>query len=297
MALAQQGQSRGVVRARAGRFQASLGPGWTMHRTVVRVGTSSVYDFVQAVGGCRTGGSPSDHDALSEARKQALATNGLNLSLIPVDQVEHLLSVMGEDPSLESTWLGNVNNWKSIAAGSPIRDRTLFRIDEADVEYISGYGQLLMRGYPLQSLDGPFVWLELIPHFRQPPDNPYAVSSLADLEIIGDWVTSCGVRLALDGSCAVVILPEREQDEPEDDAAGSTEDDADGDPGDDQVEESVEEVGEGDDVIAQEPADPPSAPKYGPLPVPILTIGHDVLYSDDENRMLVVILIPSAPQP
>lgn len=290
MELAQRGVQDGaqIVRTRAGRFQPSLGPGWTMHRTVVPVTANGVYAYLDSVDGCASATGMMEGVLLTDAKREALAANGLRVCLIPVEDVGKLLTRMGSDPSLESTWLGNVNGWKSIATGSPIHGRTVFRFDGHEVEYSAGYAQLLMRGYPLQSVDGPYMWLEVIPHFRQPPDNPYKFTSASEAELIGDWLDSCGVQLALDGSCAVVILPDRPtsiESRPDEQA-------------DEQVAGAVEGVNAGDveradaEPSGQDEQNTGGPPTVGPEPMPILTIGQDVFISATRNRMLVVILIP-----
>jgi len=95
-----------------------------------------------------------------------LDRSGLRLILIPISELDAVLSALGDAPVDRTVWHGQATTWR------PVVERTLFADDVVGVEgrlrtFDAGTMRLLMRGWTLMMEDGLHVHLELLPDLDQ----------------------------------------------------------------------------------------------------------------------------------
>ena len=139
-----------------------------------------------------------------------LEVNGFRFFLIPIDNVEEILGILNPEPIHDSTWLGLVSSWISVAYGPVVSGTRILKIDGQDVSYNEGRFRLLVRSYPvITGQDGvaPFLRVELLPqwHHSPPMANLLPVNP-QDRELAGQLFTELGGIVNLDGKKALVII-------------------------------------------------------------------------------------------
>jgi len=261
-------------------FQPVLGSGLTLHRFVVPVGDPLLDTVFTKYG--------QEPDSIALERLDSLRMNGFEVYAVDVSDLSDLVAELPFEQTIESRWIGQANQWSDITSAGPVRHERMVEIDGQLRQMWDGTFRYLMRGYPIQTIDGPIYRLELIPLFYQPDLWPMSGGSGELEQLPGVWISSVGATYELDGSQAIVLTVDSslvipnvvldETDEQEDTVEG-----AESEPIDESTEESTEEIA---------PEMNATIPVMGPDPFPVLTVGETLFGSGMRNRKLVLVFVP-----
>ncbi len=220
----------------------------------------------------------------NHAQRATMRANGFRLLPVPMDELAGLVESFGEEAIHDSTWLGQASDWMMLANGPAIEGTRIFSIGGDTHSYNEGEFRLLGRAYMVPFPDRTLIRLEFLPQWFFEMRNDFSMQPGAG-RLAGELLGELGWALNLDGRYAAVLVCE----DPLVDwaasivAAEEAEAEAEAKDGD-------EENGAGDDAEAADVQ--PVDDSMGPEPIPIRTLGEEVLQSVDGSRRLVIIFLP-----
>ena len=155
-------------------------------------------------------GSYGVHGSGDEGVFVDLEANGFRFFLIPIDQVEGILSRLKPEPIHDSTWLGLVSSWVPVAEGASVVGTRILKIDNQQISYNEGRFRLLVRTYPVNTgsgVGGPSIRVELLPQWHHSlPISNFLPINPQDRVLAGQIFTAMGGAVNLDGTMALLIL-------------------------------------------------------------------------------------------
>ncbi len=216
------------------------------------------------------------------AQVRAWRENGLRIAVIPMNQLNQLMESIPREPVHESTWVGQASGWTPVAEGSPIQDSRIFQIQGEELYLKEGRFQLMVRSWIMQSTGDskPQLRIELLPRLWVENKSLFAGAMGQPREHI-TYMPELAAAFNLTGSHAIAILSEdpfvswSSLMAPERGTQGDN-------PSDDSVEDPADKPNHVD--ILTKP--------IGPQPIPILTVGEELLQTSDGRKRLLVVFIP-----
>lgn len=207
------------------------------------------------------------------ARREVLRANGFRLIPVPMTAVEQLVRSFGAERIHDSTWLGQATDWLAVARGPSIHGTRIFSIGNDTLSYNEGQFRLLLRAYVVPFPERTIIRLEFLPQWYFELRKYFSLEPSAG-PLSGELFGELGWALNLDGTTAAVLICE----DPLVDWTAA--------------EEAVKDSGADDANDEGEEAKINGLPAVGPEPIPIRTLGEEVLQSADGRRRLVIIFLP-----
>ena len=296
--------------AAASEFRPSLGRGITIHSMIVPAFNRRVYDIINDL--------TTIPDTISAQQAATLHENSFDIRLIASNDINKLIASLPMVPQIKSSWLGQINHWKAIVASSRINSEQVMQVDGSLRSFDNGTFRILSRAYNLWDIDGAYLYLEMIPQFHQPVSNPFARDLVAE-NLMGQWITSMGVSMQLDGTQSILLtyytpqnmlinndgsdnkgLPETIPSHNETGADESLKNITDpeildnhadtnneGDNNSDSEQPAIQEISVDDQIDTQN-----TQKGIGPDPIPIQTIGQNIFLSTASNYQILIIIVP-----
>jgi len=252
----------------------------------------------------------------SADRVELLRANGFRLAAVPVEEIRPFLAALPQQPVYDATWIGRATEWMSVASGSKIDGTRIFRINNELESMNEGQFQLLIRSYFVALPDRRLLRAEWLPRLLIEDDASFFNWPDGDDASRSALYTEFGLGVNFEGTHALVmagespnvdwndLLNEEDNDDERGESggeaapteapsgesakAGTNRDptatrDPDADAG--------SEAADRDDGIASMNR-PSRRDAPGPDPVPIRTIGEEILGSSDDARRMVILFVP-----
>lgn len=148
--------------------------------------------------------SPVDDNTLLH---EQLRRNGLRWTRVPIGELDALLTTLGGTDQYMLTWLGQPTSWVPTYRYRISERGQAIAVDGRLRRVADGVLRMLTRSWTVQTLDGPRMYLEIVPNFHHPTGkapNPLASDRLKSNRR-GQWYPSLAVHAELEGGYAYVL--------------------------------------------------------------------------------------------
>ncbi|MCA9289843.1 MAG: hypothetical protein KDA25_01875 [Phycisphaerales bacterium] len=108
-------------------------------------------------------------EATDEAMQARLDRNGFRLLRVPLDSLESIRAALGSIISTSSAWHGQILDWREIATRPMELGGQAVFVNGRAVRLEPGTLRLIARAWTTPTLDGPVLYVELVPEYAVTP--------------------------------------------------------------------------------------------------------------------------------